>query len=145
MSKRRSRRPRRIFIETSVFIRFLTRDDSKKAADCERLFELVEAGEMRPCISNIVVLEIVYVLQKLYGFSRTDVARAVEKVIELRNLVLVEKTNTRGALAHWKERSAKYGDCLIASQVPRGVPIITYDADFQAFPELNVLSPADIA
>ena len=44
----KSKTLRKVFIETSVFIRFLTDDDRQKAAEAERLFERIEKGEIDP-------------------------------------------------------------------------------------------------
>jgi len=143
MSKKRSRKFGRVFVETSVFIRFLTNDDPKKAADCRALFEMIESGTIKPFISNIVILEIIFVLTRLYHFPRGHVVQAAQKILEMRNLVLIEKSDTRRALECWNTGKAQYGDCLIASQVPHGVPIVTYDADFQRFPKLKVINPAE--
>lgn len=143
MSKKRSRKSRRVFIETSVFIRFLTNDDPKKAADCRRLFEMIEIGAVKPFVSNIVILEIIFVLTRLYHFPRGDVAKAAQKILEMRNLVFIEKSDTRFALLNWNTGKATYGDCLIASQVPHGVSIVTYDSDFRSFSGLKVLDPAE--
>ena len=142
MTKERS--VKRIFIDTSVFIRLLTNDDTLKAADCRSLFELIEEGKLRPYVSNIVVLEIIYVLTRRYGFARRSVLAAIHQILEMRNLTLIEKTATRHALQNCHKLNVKYADCLIASQVPHGVSIVTYDSDFKGFPGLHPLSPTDV-
>ena len=144
MSKERSSSSRRVFIETSVFIRFFTRDDPDKAAAVRSLLELIETGAIRPYTSNIVVLEIIFVLTRLYGFARSEVMHAIQTILDLRNLTLIEKANTHQALADWRTHNTKYGDCLIASQVPHGVVIATYDADFLRFSSLKALTPDEI-
>ncbi len=142
MAKKSGRTLKKVFIETSVFIRFLTNDDPKKAGECHTLLERVESGAIRPYLSNIVVLEVVYVLHKLYRFPRVEVQRAINMLLELRNVTLIEKTDTRQALLYFRAGKAKYGDCLIVSQLPRGMPLITYDADFQTLPEIQAMTPA---
>ncbi len=137
-------RSKRLFIETSVIVRFLTRDDPRKAGDCDALFVLIDQGSIRPYISNIVVLEMAYVLHRLYKFPRIVVADALERLLLLRNLTIVEKTNTKQALTSWTGGHSKYGDCLIASQVPPGVALVTYDRDFERFSGLSVVTPAQV-
>ncbi len=145
MQKGRSNLPRKLFIETSAFIRFFTRDDPKKSAEVRHVLEVVEVGSVKPYTSNVVILEIVFVLTRLYGFTREEVVSAAHTVLNMRNMTLVEKTNTEEALRLWRLHGIKYGDCLIATQVPHNVPLVTYDKDFKKFPELAVVTPDEIS
>ena len=145
MRTARNKSVRKVFIETSIFIRFFTKDDPDKAASVRTLLERIEAGSLKPYTSNIVILEIVFVLSRLYGFARADVMRAIQTILDLRNLTLIEKTNTQGALKLWRTHAIKYGDCLIASQIPHGISVVTYDSDFAKFSGLAALTPEEIA
>lgn len=135
---------KKIFIETSVFIRFLTKDDKRKLQDCIRLFRRVEVGKTRPYTSNIVIQEILFVLTRIYNFSKSEVIKDIQKILELRNMSLIEKTDTKTALGLFKKHAVKYGDCLIATQVPKGVKLVTYDKDFSKIKALAVTTPAEL-
>lgn len=134
----------RVFIETSVFIRFLTQDDLKKYKHCQRLFEAVTEGKIRPYTSNTVIMEIIFILERHYHFPKHKVLSAIDKLLLLRNLTLVEKTNTKHALALYKDHGIKYGDCLIVSQIPAEVTLISYDSDFKKIKELKTISPEEL-
>lgn len=138
---RKRNNAQKIFIETSVFIRFLTHDDPVKYEHCKLLFEQVEAGTLRPYVSNVVILEIVFVLTRLYKFEHDVVHEAIQKLLTLRNITVIEKTNTNQALQYWNSHNIKYGDCLIASQVPTGVTLVTYDSDFEKFLNIEIVTP----
>ncbi|OGG19856.1 hypothetical protein A3D03_00335 [Candidatus Gottesmanbacteria bacterium RIFCSPHIGHO2_02_FULL_40_13] len=134
----------KIFIETSVFIRFLSQDDIKKYKDVSRLIEMIQEGKATPYISSMVITEIVFVLTRLYQFSKDKVLAALTDLLALRNIVLIEKTDTRKALYYFKKFNIKYSDCLIATQVPKGVALITYDHDFQKIPSLIAKTPVEM-
>lgn len=136
---------KKVFIETSVFIRFFTKDDQKRLEDTLRLFELIESGKIHPYISNVVIQEILFVLTKVYKFPKPEVLQDIQRALTLRNMTLIETTDTPKALSLFKRRSVKYGDCLIATQVPKGVQLATYDADFSKLANVASVSPADIA
>jgi len=138
-----SSKTKRVFIDTSIFIRFLTQDDQVKYRDCVEFFKLVENGSIRPYTSNIVILEIIYVLVSLYKFPKEQVLKAIEAIFKLRNLVLIDKTDTVKALRIFKETKIKYGDCLIVSQMSDLV-LITYDTEFNKIHDMKVVEPADL-
>ncbi|MEK7617344.1 MAG: type II toxin-antitoxin system VapC family toxin [Patescibacteria group bacterium] len=134
----------KVFIETSIFIRFLVRDNDKKLAECVSLFNLIEEGKLIPYISNTVISEILFVLTKIYKISKFSALGDIEKIFNFRNITVIEKTNTPGSLSLFKKYSIKYGDCLIATQVPKGVAIVTYDTDFSKIPSVKSIPPAEI-
>ena len=133
----------KVFIDTSVFIRFLTFDDKQKAQECEQFFKQVEQGKLRPYISNIVILEIQFVLTRLYSFPKNKVLLDIGNLIALRNLTIVEKTDTKKALSLHKKINVKYPDCLISTQIPKDTKVVTYDEDFSKIPGIFVAKPVD--
>ena len=136
----------KVFLETSIFIRYFTADDKKKFKDCVHLLELIEKGaKVRPYTSNIVLLEILFVLTRVYKFSKKEVLEAVLKILNLRNLTLIEKTNTREAIETFRRLNIKFPDCLIATQVPRSSKIVTYDEDFSKIKNLPVSLPEEFS
>jgi len=135
----------KIFLETSIFIRYFTADDKKKLKDCFRLLEIIEnEGKFRSYTSNIVILEILFVLTRVYKFSKKEVLEGIQKILSLRNITLVEKTDTKVALALFKKYNIKYADCLISTQIPKGTKLVSYDEEFAKIKTLTVLTPKDI-
>lgn len=136
----------KVFLETSVFIRYFTADDKKKFKDCVHLLEIIEkGGKIRPYVSNIVILEILFVLTRVYKFSKKEVLGGIQKILDLRNLTLIEKTNTREAIETFQRLNIKFPDCLIATQVPRSSKIVTYDEDFSKIKNLSVFLPGEFS
>lgn len=134
----------KVFIETSVFIRFLTRDDEKKHDECVNFFRLIQDGKLIPYTSNIAILEILFVLTRLYKFPKPEVIKVLRKILNLRNLTLIEKTNSQKALSIFEDFNIKYGDCLIASQISKGITLVTYDSDFDKLKFISSKTPEDV-
>jgi predicted nucleic-acid-binding protein len=133
----------KVFIDSNVFIRFLTQDDPQKALDCTEFFELIEQGLLRPYISNVIVLEIQFVLVRLYKFPKEKVMDDIATLLSLRNLTLIEKTDTHKALELYKKHTVKYADCLISTQIPKGVRLVSYDEEFSKI-KISKLVPVDL-
>lgn len=135
----------KIFIDTSIFVRFFTHDLPDKVNECERIFEVIKDGKIKPYISNVVFMELVFVLTRQYKFKKDIVVKVLANLLNLRNLVVIEKTDIRQALRFYKKNNIKYGDCLIAAQIPKGISIVTYDKDFSKIPSLKSITPAEIS
>lgn len=134
----------KIFIDTSVFIRFLTKDIPEKYDECEKLFQVIQEGDAKAYISNFVLFEIVFILIRQYKFPKKKVLRILGQILKIRNITLIEKTDTNKALRLYKEYNIKYGDCVITTQIPKGATLVTYDGDFSKIPALKPITPAEI-
>ena len=135
---------KKVFIETSVFIRLFTQDDSRKFGESKILFDKINSGDIRPYVSGVVIQEILYILTRLYKFPKLGVIADLQKILQLRNVVLIEKTDTEKALLLFKRHAIKYGDCLISTQVPKSVVLISYDSDFGKIKGLNIFTPGEL-
>ncbi len=134
----------KVFIETSVFIRFLVKDNDKKLEECINLFSLVTEGKIIPYVSSTVISEILFVLTKIYKIPKSSVLDDIGKILAFRNITIIEKTDTPKALFLFKKYSIKYGDCLIVTQVPKGVALVSYDTDFSKVFGIKSITPAEI-
>ena len=134
----------KIFIDTSIFIRFLTKDVPEKYSECESLFKLAQDGEVKSYISSFVLFETVFVLTRQYKIHKSEILQMVHQILKIRNITLIETTDTIEALRIYGKYNIKYGDCVIAAQLPKGMTLVTYDADFSKIPSLKSITPADI-
>lgn len=134
---------KKVFIDTNVWIRHLVHDN-EQYNDCLQLFEIVEQGKIAPYISNIVVLEITYVLISVYNIPKQQALQDIHDILQTRGLVVIEKTNTTKALSLAKTTRVKISDCFIASQIPENMTLCTYDQDFKKFPQLQIATPKEI-
>jgi predicted nucleic-acid-binding protein len=67
----------RITVDTNILVRSLVRDDKKQAAAADRLLKSAELIAVTlPCLC-----ELVWVLLKLYGISRKDVADTIRTLL----------------------------------------------------------------
>jgi predicted nucleic-acid-binding protein len=70
-----------IAVDTNVLVRYLTWDD---VAQAKAAAAAIEGGEI-VAISSIVLCELVWVLKRAYRLSNTEIADAMQFVIESRN------------------------------------------------------------
>lgn len=123
-----------IFLDANILLRYLVADHREPFEDCRAVIVAIQEGTLQPYISSIVLLEVAYVLSSVYGVPRSAIVKDIETILDLRGLVIVEETHFRHAFALHKKTGVKLSDCLIATQVPEGVTIVTYDRDFGKLP-----------
>ncbi len=75
-----------LFVDTNVFLRFLTNDDPAKAKRAEVLFRDAVRGKIRLATSLLVITEIVWTLESFYKLEKPDIAAKVEKILNTPNL-----------------------------------------------------------
>ena len=85
------------FVDTNVFVRYLTGDDEKKAAAFESLLVQASSGKIRLVTSEIVIAELVWVLESFYKLKPSDIAELIRAILNTEGLRikgsdLIEKT-----------------------------------------------------
>ena len=78
------------FVDTNIFVRFLTRDDIAKAEASGALIAGLNGSEEEMMTSEMVIGEVVYVLSSRgnYGLSASDIRDRLRPVVESRGLKL---------------------------------------------------------
>jgi predicted nucleic acid-binding protein len=133
----------KVFIDTNIFIYFLDENESIKKQNCEKLFKAIESGKIKPYSSNIVFMELIYVLVKTFKQSKKIASQILTKLSQMRNFTLIEKTDSKKALLYFSKHSIKFGDCLIATQIPPKSILITHDKEFKKFSSINSMTPEE--
>lgn len=77
-----------LFVDTNVFLRFLTNDVPQQAAAAEALFRRAAAGEARLTTNSMVLAELVWVLESYYRLTRSEVRERVLAVANMQGLHL---------------------------------------------------------
>ena len=72
-----------IALDTNILIRFLVNDDKTQASIVRKRLKQAERKEETLFISNPVILELVWVLDSVYKFNRSDILNALEALLFL--------------------------------------------------------------
>jgi predicted nucleic-acid-binding protein len=83
-----------IALDTNVLVRYLVRDDPRQAQIAARLFQKLTT-ERPGYISSPVVVELVRVLGKGYGFEPSAIVAALAKLLEMPNLLVEDEDELR--------------------------------------------------
>ncbi len=102
-----------IALDTNVLVRFLVQDDEAQAKRARALVDTcVEAGD--PClVSNPVLCELEWVLESVYGASRSDVAAAVQGLLSTPPFQFEDADLTQQALQAYSKGKGDLSDYLL--------------------------------
>jgi len=132
------------FIDTSVILRMLVKDDPAKARSCEKL--LREAGQrgLILYLLPVAIMETVWVLEKIYKFERKTIREIIEAILNTPELNFEMEYIFRKAIKSYEEKNIKFADALMAYWgLEKGLAVIfTYDEkDYKRIEGLEVRKP----
>ena len=132
---------KKFLLDTNVWLRYFLKDEPGQYKWARKIILLTEEGKFLPYISVITFLEINYLLLKNYDLSFDKWKKVVEAILEVRNLVVVGRTDLLNGLEKHFKTKIKLADCLIASGLPKGGVLVSWDRDFAKMKGINFLSP----
>lgn len=133
-----------LFVDTNVFLRFLTNDDPAKARRAEALFRRALDGTVELTTSLLVIAEIVWTLESYYDLGKAEIAAKVEKILNTPNLRCEEGPRIILALDLYVQQNVDFIDAYNAFEMrDRGLSrIATYDRKhFARIPSLEIVEP----
>lgn len=134
----------KIFIDTNLWARFFIQDIQDQYEATKNLLALVEEGRFKIYTSTVVLLELQYILQKLYKLSFKEMIEVFEAIKRMRGITIIERTNFDLALQFYRKYKIKFTDCLIASQLPKNTVLVSFDEELSKIKEIKVKKPQEI-
>lgn len=134
----------KVFLDTNVLIRFYVKDVQKQYEDSKLFIERIEEGEHKAYTSGIVFLEISFVLKNIYKIPFAGIVEILDSIQSVRGITILDKTDSQLALDFYRKYRVKFSDCLIASQIPKDMILVTFDEEFRKIKEIVSKSPSEI-
>ncbi len=131
-------------LDTNIFLQILIRDDEKKAKESLNLIDTALEKNLSLHVPSIVILEIVFVLERQYKLSKKKVKDIIEPILNTTQLKIEKKDLLQRALELYEEKNIKFADAYIYSWgVDQGIQTIyTYDErDFKRIEGLLIKKP----
>ena len=132
------------FIDTSAILRLLVKDDDMKTKAVEKLIRSSGNEGTAFHILPVTILEIVWVLEKVYRFDRRSARELVEAILNTPQLKVEMGDVFRKALQVYEEKNVKFADAVMGYWgIEKGLDIVyTYDEkDFKRIEGLKVKKP----
>ena len=71
-----------IFIDTNIFLRYFEQKESSECDRVEELFHAIISGEVTCFTNTMIISEIIWVLDKYYGWDRQEICDNIDLSIK---------------------------------------------------------------
>lgn len=131
------------FLDTNILLRFLTKDDERKAQQALNLLLRIERGEVKVITSALVIFETIYTLQSFYRVPRRIIKEQILSIISLRSLHLPDKSLYHRAFDLYITKNISFADAYNAvyMQAEEITHIYSWDRDFDKIDGITRLEP----
>ena len=132
-----------IALDTNVLVRYLVRDDTEQAEDACSLLESLTAD--RPgYICREVTVELAWVLERAYGYTRDQIATVLEELVATEGLVIEAANDVARAAFRYRAGGTGFSDLMILAAAERSGanPLYTFDQEAARLEGVLILHPS---
>lgn len=128
-----------IAVDTNVLVRFLTQDDPVQSKAAARLFQEAEDAGEKVRIDLLVLIEMIWVLDRAYSIPADRLRGIVENLLETRTLEVEQDSLVREALEIASKHRHDLPDVLIGLRNRLCKTTWTFDRKAAKLPGFSML------
>jgi predicted nucleic-acid-binding protein len=122
----------KFLLDTNIIIRFLTRDSEEYYQKSVEIFRNIESEKIEVMLMDFILAEVIYVLKRIYKYSKNDIATVLKKLLLYKNLYTENKLITFEALEIYADKNIDFADAMLcAKQKVEGFEILSFDKDIE--------------
>lgn len=87
-----------MLLDTNVILRHILQDPEEQALQASALFPRIRSGELAVRISDTIIFETVYTLQRFYKVPRPEIRQAILSFLDWPGIILLNKSLQHEAL-----------------------------------------------
>jgi len=128
-------------LDTNVLVRYLVQDHPAQGRKAAAYIEGAASAGEQILIGNIVLCETVWVLDSAYGYAKSEIEAAIEKLLQSSTFQFEAKDIVWAAFQEYRAARIDFADCLIGHvYAALGCePTATFDSAFRKLPTFLVL------
>lgn len=117
-----------IALDTNILVRYLVRDDRHQAEAARALLESL-TPERPGYVCREVAVELVWVLERAYGFPRDHIGAVLEELVATEGLAIEAAGDVARAAIRYRAGGAGFSDLMILAAAERSGarPMYTFD------------------
>jgi predicted nucleic acid-binding protein len=131
------------FVDTNVFLRYLTKNDFSKYKKCRGMFKKALEGEIALSTSGMVIAELIWTLLSYYKVPKAEVIEKVSVILGTENLFIPDKNVFADAIVLYARKNIDFIDAYNAAFMKyHGLhEIYSYDEDFETIEDIERKEP----
>ena len=102
-----------IGVDTNILIRYIAQDDMTHSRRATKFIENECSADTPGYVGIVVLVEVVWVSESVYGATRRDVAEIVRRLLGIKQLVVQNAEIVWQALHSFESSNADFADCLV--------------------------------
>ena len=99
-----------VFVDTNLFLRYLTDDVPEQARAVEELLHRAATGQVHLIANSLVIAEIIWTLESFYRLPRTDIQEKVMAILNTPGLEIPEDDLILQALTNYVDQNIDFID-----------------------------------
>jgi predicted nucleic-acid-binding protein len=130
-----------IGLDTNVLVRYLTHDEPMQYSKAAAFIDAATGRGEQFVVNTAVLCELVCVLGTAYGYSREEIARALEQIFATAQFEVERLDEARQALGDFRSTKAGFSDALIG-RINRSLGAehtVTFDRDLKNLETFHLL------
>lgn len=130
-----------IGLDTNVLVRYIMQDDAKQSPKATKIIEALD-GIDSGYITQVALIELVWVLSASFELTRIQVAQALDGIIRTRQFKIESADQLIRALRVFKAGRSDFADCLIERSADSAgcTKTITFDINASKHAGMTLIS-----
>jgi predicted nucleic-acid-binding protein len=130
-----------IGLDTNILVRYLTQDHPVQSAKAAEILERRLTERNPGFVSVIAMVETVWVLDRAYFLTAQEIARAIERLLQVEVLAIENEQEVFTAMVALKQGRGSFADALIAELGARVgcVRTLTFDRKATRIPGFELV------
>ena len=131
------------FLDTNILLRHLSQDHPDHSPRATALLKQVEDGKLRLRLSDLVIAETVFTLERSYKVPKAHIAAALLSLLTLSGIELRGKRKYTRVFDLYVRLNISYADAYLAVAMSqaRSSQIYSFDRDFDRVPTVSRIEP----
>lgn len=128
-----------IFLDTNVLLRHLIQDDTKQSPKATDFLHRIERGEIQARISELVIFETVFTLERSYRQLKAKIREILLPLISMPGIILPNKRQWKRVFNLYADLNLSFADAYHVALMEqlKLTEIATFDTDFDRVPGIK--------
>ena len=133
------------FLDTNILLRHFLQDVPDQSRRASAYIGRIEAGERQVRVSDLVIFEIVYTLQRQYRQPKDKIRDGVLAILDLPGIILTGKRRYRRIFDLYVNLNISFADSyhVVLMQQRSISDIVSFDREFDRVPGIRRVEPSE--